>query len=317
MSVGPPAARLGLARAGGLPPLSEESFVPESFASMLAPEVIERLAEAEVRRQASPGVCLSFLFREDCKGWFTSSLVNLIAYDARYGQHILGPRGDTIAVQSSPRPAEGRNKIIDMFAVLEQEPEWLLMTDDDMVFDPNVLEHMLAVAHPEKVPILGGLCFAGGRVHDPYPTIYRSVQKDGYSSIEQTSEYPRDALVQVGATGGAFLLVHRGALAAMKKAYGKTQSGYPNPYPWFQDGVVGPEGEGWGEDTAFCIKATSIGIPVHVHTGIKIGHIKSYVLDETFYDNWLDVKARDEAEAKTNGHDNRAARRRKAREPAK
>jgi hypothetical protein len=299
MSEGPPAGEAA-ANAGGPPSPSEEKNVPEE------PTVPE-----------SPGVCLSWIFREDCKGWFTASLVNLITLDARHRQHIIGPKGDTIAVQSSPRPGEARNRVIDMFATLEQEPEWLLMFDDDMVFEPDILERMLAVADPEHVPILGGLCFAGGRVHDPFPTIYASVQKDGYASIEQVSEYPRDALVKVGATGGACLLIHRGVLAAMKAAYGKTQSGFPNPHVWFQDGVVGPEGEAWGEDTAFCVKAGALGIPVHVHTGIKVGHIKSYVLDETYFDNYQETKARDAANAaKANGHDNRAARRRAAREKA-
>ena len=261
----------------------------------------------------SPGVCLSWIHPGDVSGWFAMSVANLLSLDHRMGQHIVGPRGDVIALQSSPRIAEARNKVIDLFATLEQEPEWLLMIDSDMTFEPDLLERLMAVAHPERVPILGGLCFAGGRVHAPYPTIYRQVDEGGYVSVDRVDEYPRDALVKVGATGGACLLMHRGALAAMKNTYGKDNA----PYPWFAEGVVGPKGEPWGEDIVFCLRANAIGIPVHVDTRVKLGHVKTQVIDELFFDNYYEVKARDAAEAaKTNGHDNRAARRRKARERA-
>jgi hypothetical protein len=266
----------------------------------------------------SPGVCVAYLHPGDVSGWFCMSLANMQAYDHRHGQHILGPKGDLIALQSSPRIAEARNKIIDMFAVLEQQPEWLLMIDSDMTFEPDLLEKLLEHAHPERVPILGGLCFAGGRVHAPYPTIYRQVDEGGYVSVDRVHEYPRDALVKVGATGGACLLMHRGALGAMKNYYGRDNA----PYPWFAEGVIGPKGEPWGEDIVFCLRATAIGIPVHVHTGVKLGHVKTAVIDEVYFDNYYATVARDEADAAKavvagNGATkNRADRRRSAREKA-
>ena len=260
----------------------------------------------------SPGVCLSWIFPADVSGWFAMSLANMLAFDARHSQHIIGPKGDVIALQSSPRIAEARNKVIDLYATLEQKPEWLLMIDSDMTFEPDLLERLLAVADPEKVPIVGGLCFAGGRVHAPYPTIYRQVDEGDYVSVDRVHDYPRDALVKVGATGGACLLMHRGVLAAMKSTYGKDNA----PYPWFAEGVVGLKGEPWGEDIVFCLRANAIGIPVHVHTGVKLGHVKTQVIDEVFFDNYYEIQARDAADAaKANGH-NRAARRRAAREKA-
>lgn len=265
----------------------------------------------------SPGVCLSWIFPRDVSGWFAMSVANMLTLDARYNQHIIGPRGDIIAISSSPRIAEARNQVIDNFAALEQQPEWLLMIDSDMTFEPDLLERMLAVADPVEVPILGGLCFAGGRHHDPYPTIYRQIEKDGYLSVDRVYDYPRDALVKVGATGAACMLIHRNALGAMKNNYNTKPDGSRNPYPWFAEGVVGPEGEPWGEDIIFCLKAGALGIPVHVHTGIKLGHIKDYVVDEAYYDARRAARREDELwksgeTPAVNG--DRAARRRKARE---
>ena len=52
--------------------------------------------------------------------------------------------------------------------------------------------------------------------------------------------------------------------------------------PWFAEGTV-YKGMSFGEDTAFCIRAMSVGIPIHVHTGAKIGHVKPQIMDEAAY----------------------------------
>lgn len=289
MSSGP----LGASSPGG-PPAQERTGVPDS-----------------------PGVALAYIFGEHVVGWFSYAKDRLLVWDANHDRHIVGPKGDIIAVSSSPRIFEARNTVVDIFAQSPAEPEWLLMLDADMTFEPDLVDRMLEVADPDKVPVLGGLCFAGGRHSNPYPTIYKGVAKDNYVSIDRYEDYPRDALVQVQATGGAALLVHRRVLSAMQVAYDKTGDGYPNPYPWFADGIVGPGGEGWGEDTLFCLRCAALEIPVHVDTRIKLGHVKQYILDETYFDNYNETKRRDAEEAAaTNGNGNRAERRRQAREKA-
>jgi len=273
---------------------------------------------------SSPGVCLAWIDGGTTSGWFTWSLAQLVTLDSRLNQHVTGPQGDMIHIQSSPRIHEARNQVVDQFAQLDQQPEWLLMLDSDMTFEPDLLERMMAYAHPERVPILGGLCFGGGRVNDPFPTIYRLTQEGNYASLDKVHDYPRDALVKVGATGAACLLVHRQVYAAMHKAFGTLADGRMNPSPWFAEGVFGANGESWGEDTAFCLRAHALSIPVHVHTGIKLGHVKDQIIDEQFYDARRAVVAEDNlrksASSETpavNGNGSRAERRRKARVLAK
>jgi hypothetical protein len=274
----------------------------------------------------SPGVCLAWIDGGWTSGWFAACMAGMLSLDARLSQHIVGPKGDVIHIQSSPRIHEARNTVVDHFAALEQQPEWLLMLDADMTFEPQLLYQLMATASLNEVPILGGLCFGGGRVHEPFPTIYRLEQKEvggrRYPSIDKVFDYPRNALVKVGATGAACLLIHRQVLAVMKEHFGTLADGRINPSPWFAEGVIGPEGQSWGEDTAFCLRAHALGIPVHVHTGIKLGHMKEQVIDEVFYDARRAVVAEDklwkgvsgETPALNGSNLNRAEKRRLARE---
>jgi hypothetical protein len=273
----------------------------------------------------SGGVCLAWIDGGTVSGWFMASVTNMLALDHRLDGHIVGDQGDQIHIQSSPRIHEARNQVVDHFAALPQQPEWLLMIDSDMTFEPDLIYKMLRVAHPERVPILGGLCFAGGRVHEPFPTIYRlleeRVDERSYYSLDKVHDYPRDTLVQVGATGAACLLVHRQVFATMKNAFGKLSDGRPNRSPWFAEDVSGLKGEGWGEDTVFCLRANALGIPVHVDTRIKVGHVKEVIIDEVFFDNRREAQRhdklwRDISGQASNGKITRAQRRRLARERA-
>jgi hypothetical protein len=273
----------------------------------------------------SPGVCLAWIDGGTVSGWFMWSAMNMLTLDGRLSQHITGEKGDQIHIQSSPRIHEARNQVVDEFARLEQQPEWLLMLDSDMTFEPDLLERMMRVADPVRVPILGGLCFGGGRVNDPFPTLYKLLEEEegerSYYSLDKVHDYPRDALVSVGATGAACLLIHRQVFAVMKTAYGSLPDGSPNPSPWFAEGITGLKGEGWGEDTVFCLRAQSLRIPVHVHTGIKLGHVKENIIDEAYYDRHREVRRQNDLWATAVGNGStpklsRAERRRRAREAA-
>jgi hypothetical protein len=119
-----------------------------------------------------------------------------------------------------------------------------------------------------------------------FPTVYKSVMVDGHPGVEPERDYPRDALVKVAATGAACILIHRSVLLRMlmphPNGFGTFPNGDPNPYPWFVEGVS--HGRPFGEDIAFCQNAARIGIPTHVDTRIKIGHVKTAELTEAEYD---------------------------------
>jgi hypothetical protein len=248
------------------------------------------------------GVVIGFMFNERVSGYFAHCLADLIRVDSQGHNYVGGKAGGLISISTGPRVAEGRNRLIDEFASQYGEgSEWLLMLDTDMTFPGTLLDQLMAVADPEKVPILGGLCFTGGRGHEPKPTIYREVVVGEMVSVRPVLDYPRDALVKVGATGAACMLMHRSALGAMKNHFETTADGKHNPYPWFAEGIVGPEGDAWGEDILFCLRANALGIPVHVLTSAKLGHIKPTVIDEVFFDNWHRDKHLDDLTEKATG----------------
>lgn len=246
---------------------------------------------------------------------FTDCLYELGVYDAQGPQHLMGG-GGRISFQTGPRIGEIRCRMVHHFLTHEliNRADWLLMVDADMTFEPSLVEDLLAHADPKEVPIIGGLCFAGGHAGGKaYPTIYREIDEgDNHVAVEPVDDYPPNRLVKCGATGAACLMMHRNVLTAMMrpwpKGYGTLEDGRVNPYPWFLEGTTDYKGRPLGEDVVFCRRARSLGFPIHVHTGVKLGHVKTYVLDE---EAWLERRAKGQVPV------DRAARRRAARKLAR
>lgn len=240
-----------------------------------------RHPERHRRDPSKERVCVAY-----CSGGlpqlnFVSSLTSVYRYDHLHSQRLL--RGSEIALMSGPRVAEARSQIVDQFLTspICEGIDWLWMVDDDMTFEPDCLERLVEAAHPTERPIVGGLCFAGGQGLPMRPTLFRITAEWG--DMEPIHDYPHDTLCKVDATGAACLLIHRQVFIGMKAAFGTRADGSNNPYPWFVEGMTNRRGGPYGEDTAFCIKANSLGIPLYVHTGVRLGHVKSFELTEDAY----------------------------------
>lgn len=168
------------------------------------------------------------------------------------------------------------------------KPEWLWMVDTDATFADDVLERLIASAHPTDRPIVGALAFGvsiaqtadgvpminevGALVPELRPTIY-TYNPDGSTTV--ILNYPRDQLVQCHATGAHCLLVHRNVLEDERW----TADGHP--LPWFRTAVM--NGDEVSEDHFFCLTAGTFGYPVWVDTAIKTGHVKTWIADETWF----------------------------------
>jgi hypothetical protein len=224
---------------------------------------------------------------------FFESWSALLRYDATSHEHSFGG-GGTIALQSGPRVAEARSSIVATFLSepMFETAEWLLQIDSDMAFDRDALCRLLGYAYdgkggadPSKPThrIMSGLAFSGGK-GKVYPTVYKlGDTTKGEPWLDRVLDYPRDSLIQVGATGGAFIMIHRSVFYAMLEQFGKLPDGSRNPYPWYVEGGH-REGHPIGEDIAFCVRANACGIPVMMHTGVKTKHYKPIAIDEDLYD---------------------------------
>lgn len=182
-----------------------------------------------------------------------------------------GTRVDAfLAAPSGPNISEARNLIVRRF-LTEYDAPWLLMADTDMVLAADALDRLVAAADPAQRPVVGALCYSqdehGG---DPHPVLYELVEQDGQPGFARYRLWPEDICFPVGATGAACLLMHRSALERVEQAAGDRAA------PWFRESVIGAALV--GEDLTFCLRCAVAGIPVHVHTGVSVGHVKPVML---------------------------------------
>lgn len=188
--------------------------------------------------------------------------------------------GDRITVRSGGAICRGRNQAIAQF-LDNCRHEWLLLVDADMSFEPSAFDVVCDAAHPDKAPVVGGLCFAQEGQLGPFaglmPTLFLdSNNGGGYTPLW---DYPQNRLVEVDATGAAFLLIHRKVLEKVRTDVGLGR------WSWFAESPNLNVDNWVSEDVTFCERIKASGFPIHVHTGSRIGHVKgtNYTLTETMY----------------------------------
>jgi GT2 family glycosyltransferase len=175
-----------------------------------------------------------------------------------------------IALESGPNISTGRNLIVREFLDGNLAP-WLLMCDTDMSFGADTADRLIAAADPSERPVVGALCFSLSQ-GQKYPTMYELVEgAPGGLAFRRYREWPEDMCMRLSATGAACLLMHRDALEAVEKHAGDGAA------PWFRETGAGPMAL-MGEDMTFCLRCAAAGIPVHVHTGVRAGHMKTTML---------------------------------------
>lgn len=218
-------------------------------------------------------VVIGYVHPGTVRAEFCRSLVNTVAHGRDY-VHA------TMELQSGPRIASARNDLVAQYlAGHSRRAPWLLMVDTDMVWAPDAPRRLVEAADPRTAPIVGGLCFGESDLPEAadgmLPTLYELVNNDQGAAFARYTVWPEDDLFPVAGTGAAFLLVHRDALTRIASGWGA--KGPDLNYPWFKEGTLGPRRQ-LGEDLTFCMRAQSAGLPIHVHTGVQIGHMKSRML---------------------------------------
>jgi GT2 family glycosyltransferase len=231
-------------------------------------------------------VLLGYLHPSEVTASFHKSLLDLLGHD------LSGPRrlhSWAMIKCGSGDIAGARNQLAEKF--LESECQWLFMIDADMGFAPHALDDLLSLADPQDRPIVGGLAFAqrescadgmNGFRCFPSPTLfdYRVTGKGpkGSHQFQGRSHYPANTLVKTGATGGAFVLIHRTVFEQI--AADLTEQ----PFEQYLDEA----GERMGEDISFFDRCRRIDVPVHVHTGIRTTHYKHlWLAEDDFWQSFV------------------------------
>lgn len=226
-------------------------------------------------------VAFGYVHPDQVSVLFHTSFLQTVLWDKANHSLIVGGAGKF----SSANISNARNEVVRQFLAMPSRPEWLWMVDTDMEWQADAVHRLIESAYDDggdlKAHIVGGLCFG---VHDGrlWPTLYRLGEADdGEIGVFRYNDYPRperdgdDCMFGVDATGAAFLLIHRQVLEDMlERQFNRT-------YPWFQEMEL--DGKTCGEDFTFCLRARQAGYPTWVNTGVRIGHHKSYVLQEDMY----------------------------------
>lgn len=126
----------------------------------------------------------------------------------------------------------------------------VLWLDADMVFDDELL-YDLQFAHQD---------FVSGIARSRRPP-YSSCLFSSLSMLTRVEEYPRDTF-QVDGCGFACVLIKTELLKAVKDKYGSCF------LPMAQ----------YGEDLAFCYRATQLGYKIYGEPAARLGHIGSLVI---------------------------------------
>lgn len=173
---------------------------------------------------------------------------------------------------SGPVLTKARNEITVHF--LESPFEWLWMVDTDITFSLATLPAMLRCADPGERPVISALYrspLEADRV--PYPVLYSAGHDEqGRFRFGVIKDPPENRLVHVGAAGAGCLLLHRSVFERISKAKPE------DDLLWWAE--ISVDGEVFGEDMSFCLRAAMAQIPVLAHTGIQVAHVKTSALGE-------------------------------------
>jgi len=185
-----------------------------------------------------------------------------------------------IPVSSGPYLDMGRNECVKKFYAQPDTSDVLLFVDTDIAFtaeDINAVVDAMVEVHDETGvwPVVGGLYMgvvAGGkhrnliayelRHDDDNVNRFYPITLDELEAHD--AEHP-DSLFEVGAIGTGFMAIHRSTLDEFTEHFHEPQA-------WFYEGVI--DGEWFGEDLIFCLRAKSLGHPVLAHPRVRLTHYK-------------------------------------------
>lgn len=153
--------------------------------------------------------------------------------------------------------------------------EWILWIDSDIEMTNESLAKVWAVADAKERPIVSGTYFISKEneksLMTPYPALFQLTEDE--HKIAYVHPLPKDALIQIGAAGFGFILMHRSVADTMRAKLGDI--------PFFNETGVGEQFV--SEDINFFKHMKKAEIPLYAHTGATVKHMKRFAFDLEFY----------------------------------
>lgn len=126
----------------------------------------------------------------------------------------------------------------------------VLWLDSDMVFDDEIVEDLQ----------FSGKDFVTGIAHSRRPPFSSCLFTEIFPGVEKwKGDYPRDTF-KVAACGMACVLMRVDVLDKVRETFGTMFQPMTNPITY-------------GEDVAFCWRASQVGYEIYAEPGVKVGHV--------------------------------------------
>lgn len=227
-------------------------------------------------------VVIAYVHSRDVTYSWHHSMIELVGWDLTHEARVM--RGGYVSMKcATDGLTDARNKAVKLF-LEEDRADWLFWIDTDMGFAPDTLDRLMEAADPVERPIVGGLAFTqreeapdgmGGWRCLATPTVFDwTALDDGQMGFNVRWNYPPDTLTRCAGTGSACVLIHRSVFERIQAECGPI---------WYDRIFNSTMNKLTSEDLSLCLRAGALGIPVHVHTGVRTTHQKVLWLQQDDY----------------------------------
>lgn len=209
-------------------------------------------------------------------GKFMQGVTNVMLRSGVTVATTLRSQGNQIARQ--------REKIVNYWYE-NNKSEWLLWVDSDVVIDVDTFKLLWDNKDVEKRPIVSGVYFTTDQPEEslmtPSPTIFTFTSNaENNVGIKRIHPMPKNQLIEIGAAGMGYVLMHRSVIDRIRKVLPKA--------PIFSD--MGHGDNFMGEDIYFFALCEKAEVPVYAHTGATVPHMKRFSFDVNYYNAFVDNK---------------------------
>ena len=177
-----------------------------------------------------------------------------------------------VAFQVGSLVYESRNDLA-KYAV-QSEADFVLWLDSDMMFEPELLEKMMATLHEKDLDILSGIYYRRRHPYSPVLMKKLSIHDNNFCEHENYNSYPKDEIFEVEGVGFGCVLMKSDVLMDIKANYDD----------WFS-----PIGR-VGEDLSFCWRARQVGYKIFADPSIQLGHQGHQIITKEFYEAFMKQK---------------------------
>jgi hypothetical protein len=158
------------------------------------------------------------------------------------------------------------------------DTEWLLWVDSDVVISPDKFKLLWDSKDAKERPIVTGVYFTTDTPEEPLmipmPTVFDFVDnEDGGFGLKRVHPLPENKLIQIGAAGMGFILMHRSVVERIRAVLPDAQL--------FME--MGRGTKFIGEDIYFFALCEKAEVPLFCHTGATVPHMKRFSFDEHYY----------------------------------